>query len=111
MIPAVEWLRRAFAIDKPGPAAPTPEQAAVIDRLCAEVVRRRLTGPALLVLEMHRPLNYVAAQVLHFFQPLLAIVADTGGYTEFAQFLERRGSIDYVCLRLEAAEARSDGKR
>jgi hypothetical protein len=107
MIRAVGWFKHAFAIDKSGPAVPTPAQEAVVDRLCAEIVRRGLTGPALLMLEMHRPLNYAAAQMLHFLQPLAAIVTDTGGYVEFTKFLEQRGSIDYFCLRLEAAEAQS----
>jgi hypothetical protein len=111
MIRPVGWFKHAFAIDQPGPAVPTPAQEVVVDRLCAEVVRRGLTGPALLMLEMHRPLNYAAAQVLNFFQPLVGIVADTGGYVEFARFLEQRGSIDYLCVRLEAAEAHTAVKQ
>jgi hypothetical protein len=103
----VEWLKHAFAIDKPGPATPNSEQGALVDRLCAEVVRRRLTTPALLMLEMHRPLNYATAQLLHFLQPLVGIVADTGGYVQFTKFLEQRGSIDYICQRIEDAEARA----
>ena len=101
----MDWLKHAFAIDKPGPATPNNEQGAIVDRLCADVVRRRLTTPALLTLEMYRPLNYATAQLLHFLQPLVAIVADAGGYVQFTKFLEQRGSIDYICQRIEDAEA------
>jgi hypothetical protein len=101
----LDWLKYAFAVDPPGPAEPNEAQRAIVEMLCAEVVRRRLTAPAFLMLEMSRPLNYVSAQLLHYFQPMLAIVVDTAGYEEFTRFLEQRGAIDYICQRLEAAEA------
>ena len=102
---AVEWLKHAFAVDPPGPATPNETQHVLVEKLSAEVVRRRLTAPALLMLEMSQPLNYVSAQLLHFLEPLIAIVADTNGYLQLTRFLEQRGAIDYVCQRLEAMEA------
>jgi hypothetical protein len=101
----VSWLKHAFAVDPQGAAEPNDAQRLVIDRLCAEVVRRRMTAPALLALEMGRPLNYVSAQLLHFFQPFLAIIADTAAYEQFASFLEQRGSAEYIAARLDALEA------
>jgi hypothetical protein len=77
----------------------------LIDRVCGEVVRRRLSAPALLVLEMSRPLNYLSAQVLHFFHPFLTVLVDAAGYEQFTRFLERRGSMDYLAGRIEALEA------
>lgn len=106
----LKWFKHAFGIDQPGPATPPEAQRVLIDTLCVEVVRRRLTAPALLVLEMSRPLNYVSAQVLHFFEPFLAALTDTEGYQQFAQFLEQRGSIDYICQRLEAVAAQTAKK-
>jgi hypothetical protein len=99
-----DWLKHAFAVDPQGAAEPSDAQRLVIDRLCAEVVRRRMTTPARLALEMGRPLNYVSAQLLHFFQPFLAILADTAAYDEFASFLEQRGSAEYIAGRLDALE-------
>jgi hypothetical protein len=101
------WLKHAFAVDPSGPAQPDEEQRPVVEALCAEVVRRRLTSPALIALEMSRPLNYVSAQLLHFFQPFLAAVADTAAYDHFTRFLEQRGSIEYLVERLEALDAAS----
>ena len=100
----MKWWKHAFAVDPPGPAEPTEQQRQVIDKLCGEVVRRHLKTPAVLVLEMHRPFNYLSAQLLHFFQPIVAAVADTEGYRQFTLFLEQRGSIDYLVQRLEALE-------
>ena len=79
-------------------------QSAIIDKVCREVVRRGVTTPALMALQMSRPLNFVGSQAMHFFQPMLAVLVDTGGYREFADFLERRGSMEYFCRRLEALE-------
>jgi hypothetical protein len=101
---APKWLQHAFAVDPPGPAQPDDEQRTVVEALCQEVVRRRLTAPALIALEMSRPLNYVSAQLLHFFQPFLAAVADTAAYDHFTRFLQQRGSVEYLVERLEALD-------
>lgn len=101
----VGWFRHAFAIDPPGPVVPTDLQRTVVEKLCVEVARRHLTTPALLMLEMSRPLNYVSAQLLHFFQPIVGILTDTAGYDAFTAFLEQRGAADYIAGRLEAVEA------
>ena len=99
-----EKWRNAFAVDSTEPLEPTEQQRAVVDRVAMEVAKRHLTTPALLFIEMSRPLNYIAAQAMHFFQPIAAIVLDTGGYTLFAEFLEHRGSLDFLCRRIEHFE-------
>ena len=101
----MKWLEHAFATDPTGPAIPNEEQRLIVDRLAREVVRRRLTSPALLTLELARPLNYMSAQVLHFFQPFLSVIGDAAAYEEFASFLEQRGSIEYISGRVEAIDA------
>lgn len=106
--PARGWqaaLRHAFAVEPEGPAQPTPDQQRIVERLCVEVVRRHLSAPALLFLEVSRPLNYVGAQLLHFFEPLVTALYSGGGYHNLALFLEQRGAVDYVCRRIEALEA------
>ena len=102
----MRWLKHAFAVDPPGPAEPTPEQRAAVGRICEEVARRQMTTPALVFLEMSRPLNYLGAQALHFFQPFVSVFTSTEQYQHFAAFLERRGSIDYLCGELERLEMR-----
>lgn len=101
----MQWLRHAFAVDPPGPAEPTDAQRAIAERLVREIVRRRMSTPALLFLEASRPLNMLGAQALHFLQPLISAVADGDGPRRFAEFLERRGSIDWLCRRIEERES------
>lgn len=97
-------LKHAFAVESNTPLEPDEAQRRVADKVAREIARRRLTTPALVFLEMSRPLNFVAAQALHFLQPIAAIVLDTGGYKVFADFLERRGSVDFLCRRIEHFE-------
>lgn len=98
-------LKHAFAVESTDPIEPTDEQRPVVERLCREVVRRRLTVPALMALEMSRPLGYLAAQTIHFFTPLIASVTDAQGHKHLAAFLERRQSVEYLCRRIEQLEA------
>ena len=105
----MKWLRHAFAIDPPGPATPDEAQARVIDHLCREIVRRRLVTPAMMALEMGRPLNHLSAQALHFFQPFVAIVGTAAAYEAFTTFLERRGSLDYIAARIESIQSETGG--
>jgi hypothetical protein len=101
-------LQHAFAVDPPGPAEPTPEQAGPVDRFCREVARRHLTTPALVALEMSRPLGFLASQALHFMAPAawaLTREQTHESYLAFAAFLERRGSTDHLARRIEHFEA------
>ena len=104
----MKWLKHAFAVDPPGPAEPNDIQRAIVDRLCKEVVRRHLGTPATLILEMGRPLKYVSAQFVHFWQHIVSAVTNAAEYEQFSLFLEQRGSIDYISLRLTAMELERD---
>lgn len=100
-----EFLRNAFALDDGKPCEPSVDERAVLERLVDEVVRRRLAAPALAFLEMSRPLNVVGAAVIHFFTPIAAVLTSPVQLRRFADFLERRGSIDYLCRMIERSEA------
>jgi hypothetical protein len=107
----VNWLKRAFAIEKVEDFVPTPLQAEVTAGMCREVVRRGMTTPALMALEMSKPLNGVAAATMHFFTPLVHLVTDAAGYEAFAAMLEHRGSVAYLCGAIEAAEGERHGNK
>ena len=95
------WFAHAFAVERPEDIDPSPLQREIVDRLCMEVVRRGLATPALMALEMSRPLNAFSASAMHLLQPAIAAVMDTRSYEQFALFLEHRGSIDFLCARIE----------
>ncbi|MCH2132312.1 MAG: hypothetical protein MK116_01050 [Phycisphaerales bacterium] len=99
-------LKHAFGVEKIEEIDPTEYQKEIVDTVCKAVVRRRMTVPALMALEMSRPLNFVASQVIHFFRPIVAVVLDTAGIEAFANFLEHRGSVEYLARRLDYWEDR-----
>ncbi|MEQ8851145.1 hypothetical protein [Gimesia sp.] len=110
MVMIKKWLANAFAIERPEDFAPTAEQQKVADHICREIVRRDMVTLAILSLETCRPLNYVGAQALHFFTPFLSILIEPHSQKLFAEFLEKRGSIEWMCQRLESlSQVTTDG--
>ena len=99
-----EFLRNAFALDDGKPCEPTSEERALLEKLASEVARRRMTGPAITFLEMSRPMNSLGAAAIHFFTPIAATLANPVALKSFAEFLDKRGSVDVLCGMLEAAE-------
>ena len=102
---SLDWLKHAFAIEDERPIEPSDEERPVIDALCRQVVARGLVTPAQVFLESVKPLNYVSSQALVFFSPILSAIADPAACRHLAEFLERRGSIDYLCRRIESLAA------
>ena len=101
------WLNHAFAV-KAETTPPSQAELLVMERICLEVVKRRMTTPALTFLEMVKPLNYVGSQVMQFFHPMASAIADARDYATFAKFLERRDSIDPLAQMYEEKEAAAD---
>ena len=101
-----QWIRHAFAVEPPGPAEPTLDERRLVDRLCMEIVRRGLATPALLALECSHPLNFIGSQFLLFVAPLAEIIFPRKEYRTVIGFLERRGSVEFVCRRLERLSGR-----
>ena len=96
----LNWLKHAFAIELAGPPVPSRVQAEAIDRVCREIVRRRMMLPAEMLLESSAPLHFIGGQMLRFVEPFLATVLDPVAIREFTNFIERRGSVEYICRRL-----------
>ena len=96
-----EWLKHAFAINSVAPPQPTASQAKAIDAVCREIIRRQMTLPAQMLLESSAPLSFVAGQLLRFLEPFLGLILDAASIRDFASFLEHRGSLEYICHRLQ----------
>ena len=101
----IERLKHAFAVEDPDDFAPTERERLAAEKVCEEVVRRRMTMPASMLLEMSRPLNYLGAQALHFFTPFASVLVDGKSWEDFASFVERRGSVEYLIRTIEDCEA------
>ncbi len=116
------WLRDAFAVDDPADFTPTEEQKELVEDTCRWMVRRGLTTAALIGVEMHRPANYILANVMHFFRPTVSLtlpvlhilpiirraLPDMTRYRAFAEMIEHRGAADFFVKQLERIEAEVD---
>ena len=101
----IDRIKHAFAVEDPEDFAPTEKERVAAEKVCEEVVRRRMTLPASMLLEMSRPLNYLGAQALHFFTPFASVLVDAKSWEDFASFVERRGSVEYLIRTIEDCEA------
>lgn len=77
----------------------------LIARFAEGVVRRGLTTPAILFLEMHRPLSFVTAQAMTIFGPMATLVLNPKDYEVFGRLIERREAIEEIIRAIEAREA------
>lgn len=103
------WLKHAFAVDPSGPATPTDAEAVLVDRLARAIVCRGLASPAVMALDCSHNMNFLASQAMVFVAPIVRIIFDGREYGVFTRFLERRGSIEYMCRRIEAISDDIDG--
>jgi len=85
-------MNHAFAM--PPPLDLSDNDRALLDRIADMIVRRRLAAPAMMILELARPLNFVAGQFLHFVGPFATLLLKEREYKRFAEILEHRQGID-----------------
>ena len=89
------WWAHAFAVENPAGDF-TPQERELVERLARFVAQRRLSGPALVILESGRPLNFVGSQVLAFLAPFLTVIFSPVEYELFVRLLEKRRSVDLI---------------
>ena len=83
-------------------ASLTEEERRLLDELADGLTRRRLGSAALLMLESVKPLGFIGSQFLHFLRPLVSVIwSSPARYDQVTRILERRGSIELLCRRLE----------
>lgn len=108
----VDRLRHAFAVEKVEDFAPDEKDLELIDIVCREVVKRGMATPATLFLESTRPLNYVGSQTMVFFEPVMrTVLRHPEAWSRFSEILEHRGSIEYLCKRIDELENERDSER
>jgi hypothetical protein len=74
----------------------------LLDKLAQQIDRWGLTLPALLFLQVTRPLSFIASQGLLLCQPVLSFFYDTPRIADYADLLADRANIDRLVARLES---------
>jgi len=96
----------------------TEEEARMIDRIAAEVIKRRLETVAIMFLESIKPMSYVGSQLaMVFVGPFLAIFGDLG--INYIKFFDKRANVEKLLQKIEEQtkirdeeekKAKEDGK-
>jgi hypothetical protein len=74
----------------------------LIQAWARRAARWHFTAPAILFLEMHKPLAFLGAQVLWAAAPFLDTWVDRAEIREFGLLLEEPASVEALICRLEA---------
>ncbi len=102
---------RAGPAEPPEGGSPLSDEA-LFGRLAQWVVERRLTAPAILFLESHRPLSFIGSQFMvvaspfvHFFEPFFKGLVGEGYehrlYTRFAELIAERENVERLIIEIE----------
>lgn len=82
-----------------------PEEDAVLEKVAAKVVKWQMTTPAILFLESVKPLNFIGAQAMIFFEPIIQSIFSIKDYDIFRQAMERRENIENLLQKIEYQDA------
>ena len=79
------------------------------EQLIQHITRWRLVQPAMLFLEVTKPLSFVASQGLLLCEPLLSFVLPEPRVADWADLLADRSRLERVIARLEQEGPAHDG--
>lgn len=81
------------------------QQNEVIDSIAAKIVGRRLETPAVLFLDMHKPLSFIASQSMLAAMPFLAPIFGAQSIADLSKVLKDRDNIEVLITRIEEMSA------
>lgn len=77
------------------------ERDALLDKAAHEIGRRKLNTPAILFLEMHKPLAYVGSHAMVAFSPFIIPFVGFDILNDYSRLLADRGNVERLIQRLE----------
>ncbi len=87
----------------------TPEERdKLVDELAQKIVDRRMETPAIMFLEMHKPVTFLASQSILVASPFLVPLFGAEGVQRYAKLFS---SVDNVELLIERIEEFADRRR
>ncbi|MEW5876088.1 MAG: hypothetical protein AB1752_13025, partial [Candidatus Zixiibacteriota bacterium] len=74
-------------------------------KMAGKVVEWKMTVPAILFLESVKPLNYIGAQAMVFFEPFVQTIFNLKDYDTFREMMEQRENVERLLLKIEELDA------
>ena len=85
---------------------PSPErQAELLKMIANQIVKRKLTVPAIMFFESVKPLSFIGSQGMVFLQPLVQAFLNRREYDEITLMMESRENVEKLLLEIERQEA------
>lgn len=77
------------------------ETEALLDKAASEISRRKMNLPAILLFEMHKPLNFVGANAAVAFSPFLVPFLGFDAVNDYSRLFAKRDNVEKLLVRLE----------
>ena len=84
---------------------------AVIDRIAKRIYDTGFITPAVLALEMVKPLALLGSHTMIFFGPIVSAFIKADGYYRAAELFEEPENVELLIVRLEQMEAEHKNKQ
>ncbi|MRR08792.1 hypothetical protein EG831_01595 [bacterium] len=85
---------------------PSPErQAELLKMIADQIVKRKLTTPAIMFFESVKPLSFIGSQGMVFLQPIVQAFLNRKEYDEITLMMEQRENVEKLLLEIERQEA------
>lgn len=75
----------------------------ILKRLADEIVSRRLTAPAIFLLESCRPLSFIGSQAMIALEPVVYAIFELPNYRKFAILMEKNENVEKLITMIESA--------
>ncbi|GEM_PF-493007 len=85
---------------------PSPErQKELLEKIANQIVKRKLTVPAIMFFESVKPLSFVGSQAMVFLQPMVQAILNRREYDEITLMMEERENVEKLLCEIERQEA------
>ncbi|HHZ90352.1 TPA: hypothetical protein EYN98_17900 [Candidatus Poribacteria bacterium] len=86
------------------------EKVDLIEKVARFIVNRKLTAPAILMLEVCKPINFVGSQFMLALNPFVQAIFNTIEYQKFALIIEKDENLELLIQCIEKLDADKQGK-
>jgi len=84
------------------------ERDRIIEKAAQEIVKRGLTAPALLFIEMAKPINFLGSQLLVAVDPFISSILSSGDYRKFSILMEDDENMERLLQAIERLSGRGN---
>lgn len=77
------------------------ERDRIIDKVAHEIVKRKLEAPAIMMLEMNKPLTFIASQSILVAMPILGAFIEPDKVEKLSELLKNEDNVELLIRRIE----------